>query len=206
MAQASLLTEQPGRTLCDQAVEKWGSSIDRFFADLEKHGITVQSIRSRSTGTKRVIIGWAYEQQNKGNAIEVKICKDLELTLAILSRCVNQIYFQNREPDFSWNSLFSQSLSCRRGSSRPLLIWRDHLNSKGTAMITTMSPEERNRVSRELRSRVLNVLPAATYQMDRFLSLVDITVSDITQTAAMECGPQPVLHLNHEVCRNVLQT
>lgn len=58
------------------------------------------------------------------------------------------------------------------------------------------SPEERSRISRDLRSRVLNVLPAATYQMDRFLSLVDIIVDDTSETAAMECGPQPVMHLN----------
>ncbi len=63
-------------------------------------------------------------------------------------------------------------------------------------MSTPPSPEERSRISRDLRRRVLNVLPAATYQMDRFLSLVDIVVDDSSETAAMECGPQPVMHLN----------
>ena len=65
-------------------------------------------------------------------------------------------------------------------------------------MSSVSSPDERSQISRELRRRVLNVLPAATYQMDRFLSLVDITVDETTETAAMECGPQPVMHLNRE--------
>ena len=67
-------------------------------------------------------------------------------------------------------------------------------------MDTTSTPslEETKRASRELRNRILNVLPAATYQMDRFLSLVDITFSDSTATAAMECGPQPVMLVNRK--------
>jgi hypothetical protein len=74
-----------------------------------------------------------------------------------------------------------------------------------SAMETAPSPEERSRISRELRRRLLNVLPAATYQMDRFLSLVDITVDDSTETAAMECGPQPVMHLNREFVEALCQ-
>jgi hypothetical protein len=47
-----------------------------------------------------------------------------------------------------------------------------------------------------LGQRILNVLPAATYQMDRFLQLVDVVVSDRSETACVEVGPQPKLHVN----------
>ena len=54
----------------------------------------------------------------------------------------------------------------------------------------------REKTALALRGRILNVLPAASYQMDRFLQLVDVVVSDRTQTACVEVGPQPRLHLN----------
>ena len=49
-----------------------------------------------------------------------------------------------------------------------------------------------------LRGRILDVLPAATYQMDRFFQFTDIVVSDRSETACVEVGPQPRLHLNGE--------
>ena len=110
LAQARLLVEQPGKSLADLAAEKWGGSTGRLFADLEKRGITASSVQARLLDGKRVMIGWSYEPQNQQNGPEVKVCGNLEITLAVLSRCVNQIYFQNREPDFSWNTLFGQSL------------------------------------------------------------------------------------------------
>jgi len=49
-----------------------------------------------------------------------------------------------------------------------------------------------------LKARILNALPAATYQMDRFLSLVDIVISDLAPTACVDSGPQPKMHVNPE--------
>jgi len=57
---------------------------------------------------------------------------------------------------------------------------------------------ESKRLSREFRGRILNVLPAASLQMGRFLSLVDLILSTSTPSAAVEVGPQPRLHLNPE--------
>lgn len=65
-------------------------------------------------------------------------------------------------------------------------------------MSGVLTPEERTRMVKELRGRILNVLSAASYQMDQFLSLVDLVLSESTQTAAMEIGPQPILHLNEK--------
>lgn len=72
-------------------------------------------------------------------------------------------------------------------------------------MAAILTPEQRQQISQQLRGRILNVIPAASYQMDRLLSLADITLSDTTQTAAMECGPQPVLHLNGEFVQKYCQ-
>lgn len=54
---------------------------------------------------------------------------------------------------------------------------------------------------RHLRARILSVLPAATYQMDRFYQFADIDFSDRTATACVEVGPQPRLHLNPRFVR-----
>jgi len=56
-----------------------------------------------------------------------------------------------------------------------------------------------------MRARILNVLPAATYQMDRFLQLVDVVVSDRSATACVETGPQPRMHLNAEFVKKYCQ-
>lgn len=58
--------------------------------------------------------------------------------------------------------------------------------------------DEREKTAQVMRGRILNVLPAATYHMDRFLSLTDVVVSDRTETACVETGPQPRLHLNED--------
>ena len=58
------------------------------------------------------------------------------------------------------------------------------------------TPEERKLISQQLKGRILNVIPSASYQMDRFLLLVDLAFSDNTETAAIECGSQPKLILN----------
>ena len=49
---------------------------------------------------------------------------------------------------------------------------------------------------RRLRERIFNVLPAASFQMDRLLQLLDIVESDRSPTACVECTHQPRLHLN----------
>jgi len=43
----------------------------------------------------------------------------------------------------------------------------------------------------DVKSRIMNVLPASTYHMDRFLRLVDVTLSDECATACIESGPPP---------------
>ena len=58
------------------------------------------------------------------------------------------------------------------------------------------TPLETRSAPASLKSKILNALPAATYQMDRLLSLVDIVVSSAYPTACVEVGPQPRMHVN----------
>ena len=52
--------------------------------------------------------------------------------------------------------------------------------------------------SSDLRLRIFNVLPAAGYQMDRLLQLMDVVESDLSPTACVECRAKPRMHLNPE--------
>ena len=52
--------------------------------------------------------------------------------------------------------------------------------------------------SDHLRFRIFNVLPAAGYQMDRLLQLMDVVESDLRRTACVECRVKPRMHLNPE--------
>lgn len=56
-----------------------------------------------------------------------------------------------------------------------------------------------------IRDRIFNVLPAASYQMEKLFGLLDIEFSDETTTACVECRTTPRLLLNQqfvkEYCR-----
>jgi VWA domain containing CoxE-like protein len=47
-----------------------------------------------------------------------------------------------------------------------------------------------------LRERIFNVLPAASYQMEKLFGLFDIEFSNVTETACVECRTTPRLLLN----------
>ena len=49
-----------------------------------------------------------------------------------------------------------------------------------------------------LRDRIFNVIPAASYQMEKLFGLFDIEFSDATETACVECRTTPRLLLNRE--------
>ena len=50
--------------------------------------------------------------------------------------------------------------------------------------------------SERLRQRIFNVLPAAGYQMDRLLQLMDLVESDRSPSACVECRAKPRMHFN----------
>ena len=49
-----------------------------------------------------------------------------------------------------------------------------------------------------LRERIFNVLPAASYQMEKLFGLLDIEFSERTETACVECRATPRLLLNRQ--------
>ena len=49
-----------------------------------------------------------------------------------------------------------------------------------------------------IRDRIFNVLPAASYQMEKLFGLLDIEFSDRTETACVECCTTPRLLLNRQ--------
>ena len=49
-----------------------------------------------------------------------------------------------------------------------------------------------------IRDRIFNVLPAASYQMEKLFGLLDIEFSDSTETACVECRVTPRLLLNRQ--------
>ena len=61
-----------------------------------------------------------------------------------------------------------------------------------------LSQRPRSPEAATIRERIFNVLPAASYQMEKLLGLLDITFSDATPTAAVECRATPRLLLNRD--------
>jgi hypothetical protein len=66
----------------------------------------------------------------------------------------------------------------------------------GELVSSPLNDHRAEEAARAIRLRILNVLPAATYQMEKFLQLSDVVIDDRSETAAVEVGPQPRLHLN----------
>lgn len=56
----------------------------------------------------------------------------------------------------------------------------------------------RNAETAEIRSRIFNVLPAASFQIEKLFGLLDIEYSDLTPTACVECRDTPKLLLNRQ--------
>lgn len=56
----------------------------------------------------------------------------------------------------------------------------------------------RNAETAEIRSRIFNVLPAASFQLEKLFGLLDIEYSDQTPTACVECRDTPKLLLNRQ--------
>lgn len=98
--------------LGDFVAKKWQDSADNFLADLEKIGITKESVDRKVQNLKGSIIGWTgWKDKQIGHALtsEFGICPDLTITLGVLSRRIADIFIPSREPDFTWNTLFGSS-------------------------------------------------------------------------------------------------
>ncbi|MCE9614779.1 MAG: hypothetical protein K8T26_10920 [Lentisphaerae bacterium] len=119
---AAGLVDAPGvaprdwRTLLDHCHNKWqlsdGSGL--LLADLAAHGITTERVDARAGSIRGSAIGWpAYHIEGQTARLKenleqhgVGFCTDLELTLAVLSRCVAWLFLPRRSPDYSAMALF----------------------------------------------------------------------------------------------------
>lgn len=107
---AGMLTRVDNQNFSECAALKWDRSIEKMFSDLAKINITKKRIEDRLMGFPRSIIGWACDPKQTSNYPEIRICVDVTITLAVLGRCVNNIFFFSREPNYDWDTLFLQNL------------------------------------------------------------------------------------------------
>jgi len=96
------------------AQEKWQGSVDRFFNDAARLGVDQRSAGRRARDLGGAIIGWhpAGCQGTPDDEVRLGICSDLNLTVAVLSCCVDYIFISTRVPDFSWAALFGKAFAC----------------------------------------------------------------------------------------------
>ena len=69
-----------------------------------------------------------------------------------------------------------------------------------------LSHKPRTPEAAAIRDRIFNVLPAASYQMEKLFGLLDIDFSDDIQTACVECSVTPRLLLNKEFIEEYCST
>ena len=127
LKELGLINIAPDKPLREAAAEKWERSSDVLFKEFAGFGITQKSIASREVGLSRVVIGWEFDPQNRDRNLAFGWCSDLELTLAVLSRCVGSIYFSDRTPDFSWDVLFNTGFLVDediQGGNIPTKFWQ----------------------------------------------------------------------------------
>ena len=69
-----------------------------------------------------------------------------------------------------------------------------------------LSHKPRTPEAAAIRDRIFNVLPAASYQMEKLFGLLDIDFSDAIPTACVECSMTPRLLLNKEFIEEYCST
>jgi len=100
--------------LLQRAQAKWQCAEDCFLSDAAKLGISPRSVERRARAQRGAIIGWqpAGLLGTPTDEMRFGICPDLELTVAVLSCCISDIFFSARAPDFSWATLFGRAFAC----------------------------------------------------------------------------------------------
>lgn len=117
---AGLLKARKGLSADWQAVlelafTQWQGDPQLFLSDAARMGITCESVNCRAASLSGAIIGWQSKRLDKGNksqGVAHGICADLEMTLAIVSRRVGDIFIAKRDPDYGWNALFGSPFEC----------------------------------------------------------------------------------------------
>lgn len=87
------------------ARKAWGCS-QGLLDCLRRSGISMESIDRIAGSLDAVIVGW----EDVPNQEKTSLCKDVALTVAVLSRTVGGIFFADREPDYSLDNLLARQL------------------------------------------------------------------------------------------------
>jgi hypothetical protein len=119
--------------------------------------------------TAHFLIGWRVSIMPEQNSWY--FCRDPQLVAGVQARCSGDLYLSLRDPDLRWERLLSPSMN--------------NLFNRPSASDAAA-----------IRERIFNVLPAASYQMEKLFGLFDIEFSTETETAAVECRTTPRLLLN----------
>lgn len=87
---------------------KWAGSVENFFKDAAAVGTSVPSADAYVADLRGAVIGWTDDSVKSAlpSRWTFGFCPDLNLTLAILSRHVSDIFIAARAPDYSWPTLF----------------------------------------------------------------------------------------------------
>ena len=105
------------RNLQDNCFGKWRipkGDIDAFLDALQRLGIPRSSIEARAAGITGSVIGWKGFDTATSRRLpaheHARFHHDLELTLAILSHTVADLFLPRRAPDYSYRALFQTTL------------------------------------------------------------------------------------------------
>ena len=120
------------QALARRCYEKWGmeNGTGSLLHGLAGSGITMERVDARAENIRGALIGWAaYHGDDQTAKLKEYLerrragfCDDLELTLAVLSRCVAGLFLPRRSPDYSARTLFLPPFCvCDRRFTAPTL-------------------------------------------------------------------------------------
>ena len=94
--------------LRDAAKKTWNSDTELFLAAAAEIGVTQSAISAHVVNLPSAMIGWSgndpvrFSQRRSG----VSVVGDVAQTVAILARCVGNLFIRDRHPEMVWENLF----------------------------------------------------------------------------------------------------
>jgi len=96
--------------LRDAAKKTWNSDLKLFLAAAEGMGFTQSAISAHVINLPAAIIGWSHVEPVRfgQHRSGVSVVEDVALAVAILSRCVGNLFIRDRHPEMAWDNLFNR--------------------------------------------------------------------------------------------------
>lgn len=90
--------------------KKWGGSVERFLQDAARIDAGIEHADACAAQFAGAVIGWpGMEPDTPPKRNKIGVCPDVNLSLAILSRRVGDIFIASHVPDYSWPVLFDSA-------------------------------------------------------------------------------------------------